>query len=140
MKNVIIKDSVRTRPLLWKKIVSDIKKSNKGGKSGQWSARKAQLAVNIYKKSGGKYLAKKSKSNSLYKWTKQKWTTRSGRASVTGPNPSGERYLPEKFIKKIGKKDYYYSSRLKRISLKKNKQYSKQPSKLGNKLAHFLRN
>jgi hypothetical protein len=32
-----------------------MKSSDKGGKAGQWSARKAQLAVQAYKKAGGGY-------------------------------------------------------------------------------------
>ena len=31
------------------------KKGTKGGKAGQWSARKAQLLANEYKKAGGGY-------------------------------------------------------------------------------------
>ena len=37
-------------------------KSNKGGKPGQWSARKAQLAVQEYKKKGGKYVGNNRKN------------------------------------------------------------------------------
>ena len=35
----------KKNPGLWKKIVARIKAGSKGGKPGQWSARKAQLAV-----------------------------------------------------------------------------------------------
>lgn len=129
----------RSNEHMWKKIVASVKKLNKGGKSGQWSARKAQLAVSLYKKKGGKYLSKKSSKNSLHRWSKQRWRTRSGRPSVMGPNATGERYLPEKVIRKTSKKLYDYSSKLKRRSLKKNKQYSKQPSRLRKKLSKYLK-
>ena len=44
----------RTDEGKWKRIVASVKASDKGGKPGQWSARKAQLASQKYKKSGDK--------------------------------------------------------------------------------------
>jgi len=133
------KVAIKTNPSLWKKIVSEVKRSNKGGKPGQWSARKAQMAVKSYKKRGGRYSSKKSGSNSLHRWTKQKWRTRSGKPSIMGPKATGERYLPEKVIKRTSKKEYERSSRLKRRSIKKGKQYSRQSSKLRRRLSRYLR-
>lgn len=129
----------RTNQKMWKKIVRDIKKSNKGGRPGQWSARKAQLAVSIYKKQGGRYKSRKRNKNSLYRWTKQKWRTRSGKPSIVGPNATGERYLPEKVIRKTSRKLYNYSSRLKRMSIRNGKQYSKQPQRLRKRLSVYLK-
>ena len=38
--------AIKTNPELWHRIVERIKKENIGGtRSGQWSARKAQIAV-----------------------------------------------------------------------------------------------
>jgi len=130
------KISFRSNPSLWKKIVANVKKSNKGGNPGQWSARKAQLAVKKYIKKGGKYLTKKSKFNSLHKWTSQKWRTKSGKPSVTGSHPTYERYLPQKLINSKG---YNYSSKLKKLASKKKKQYSNQPKKLRKKLSNYLK-
>ena len=134
MKNTKTK---RTKPELWKKIVSQVKRSNKGGKKGQWSARKAQLAVQKYKKAGGGYRGKRKKSNSLRKWTRQKWRTKSGKNSVVGKNATGERYLPSKAIKKLSKKEYRKTTRAKRRSIKKGKQYSKQPKKISRKVRRY---
>ena len=58
----------KKNPKLWKRIVARIKAGSKGGRSGQWSARKAQLAVAAYKKAGGGYKGKKSSKNKLAKW------------------------------------------------------------------------
>ena len=55
----------RTHPALWKRIVAEVTASSKGGLPGQWSARKAQLAVLLYKKQGGGYLGPKSADNAL---------------------------------------------------------------------------
>jgi len=131
--------AVRSNESMWKRIVASIKKSNKGGKPGQWSARKAQLAVATYKKKGGRYSSKKSKRNSLHRWTKQKWRTRSGKPSIMGLKATGERYLPEKVIRRTSRKLYNYSSKLKRRSLKRGKQYSRQPSRLKRRLSKYLK-
>jgi hypothetical protein len=52
----------------------------KGGRPGQWSARKAQMAVEEYKREGGGYVGSKSESNSLVKWTEE--DTKSGDKTV----------------------------------------------------------
>ena len=44
-----------TKPTLRKRIFNRIKAGNKGGRSGQWSARKAQMLARAYKKAGGGY-------------------------------------------------------------------------------------
>ena len=44
-----------TKPTMRKKLVSSVKAGTKGGKSGQWSARKAQLVASKYKAKGGGY-------------------------------------------------------------------------------------
>ena len=123
----------KTKPELWSKIVSRIKSGAKGGKAGQWSARKAQLAVSEYKKAGGGYSGKKSSSNKLSKWTKQKWRTKSGKPS----SETGERYLPEKAIKALSPKEYAATSKAKREGTKKGKQFVKQPKKIAEKVKKY---
>jgi len=44
-----------TKPGLRKRIFNRIKSGSKGGASGQWSARKAQMLAAAYKKAGGGY-------------------------------------------------------------------------------------
>lgn len=44
-----------TKPGMRKKIFERIKAGNKGGRAGQWSARKAQMLARQYKKEGGGY-------------------------------------------------------------------------------------
>ena len=44
-----------TKPAMRKRQFSAIKAGNKGGKPGQWSARKAQMLAQRYKKAGGGY-------------------------------------------------------------------------------------
>jgi hypothetical protein len=44
-----------TKPTLRKSLFEKIKRGTKGGKAGQWSARKAQMLAVAYKKAGGGY-------------------------------------------------------------------------------------
>ena len=44
-----------TKPGMRKKLFNKIKAGSKGGKPGQWSARKAQMLAQQYKKAGGGY-------------------------------------------------------------------------------------
>ena len=44
-----------TKPTLRKRIFARIKAGSKGGKPGQWSARKAQMLAKQYKATGGGY-------------------------------------------------------------------------------------
>jgi len=44
-----------TKPALRKRIFERIKAGSKGGKPGQWSARKAQMLAKEYKDQGGGY-------------------------------------------------------------------------------------
>ena len=100
----------KSNPALWNRIVSSVKSGTKGGDAGSWSARKAQLAVAKYKEAGGKYSGKKSESNSLSKWTKQEWGTKSGKTS----KETGERYLPKKAIAALSPTEYAATTRAKR--------------------------
>ena len=44
-----------TQPAMRKRLFKKIKAGTKGGKAGQWSARKAQMLAVQYKKKGGGY-------------------------------------------------------------------------------------
>ena len=44
-----------TKPTMRKRQFNRIKAGSKGGKAGQWSARKAQMLAKAYKASGGGY-------------------------------------------------------------------------------------
>jgi hypothetical protein len=66
-----------TKPELRERIKDRIMAGDKGGKPGQWSARKSQLLVQEYEKAGGGYQGgKDSRQKSLEKWGKEKWQTK----------------------------------------------------------------
>jgi hypothetical protein len=123
----------KSNPKLWSQVVSSVKSGSKGGNAGQWSARKAQIAVKKYKENGGGYKGKKSSSNSLKKWTDEKWRTKSGKPSLK----TGERYLPEKAIKSLSKKDYEKTTKVKKEGMKAGKQFVPQPKQIKSKTKKF---
>ena len=123
-----------SNPKLWETIKNKVMKMDTAGtKSGQWSARKAQIAVKLYKEKGGEYTGEKDSHNSLTKWSDQHWQTKSGSPS----HVTGERYLPKKAIENLSDKEYRKTSRLKRASIKKGKQFSKQPEKIAEKTKKY---
>ena len=54
-KSTVNKSGNYTQPALRKRIFNRIKAGTKGGKAGQWSARKAQMLAREYKAKGGGY-------------------------------------------------------------------------------------
>lgn len=44
-----------TKPTMRKNLFNEIKAGSKGGRAGQWSARKAQMLARMYKAKGGGY-------------------------------------------------------------------------------------
>ena len=122
----------------WKRIVASVKASDKGGKPGQWSARKAQLATQRYKKSGGGYKGPKTEAQkSLSKWTKEDWGTKSGKPSTQGSKATGERYLPKKARQALTSAEYAATTKAKREGTAKGKQFVKQPKTIAKKTARF---
>ena len=127
-----------TNPAKREALKNKIMAGSKGGKPGQWSARKAQLLAQAYEKSGGGYTGPKtSKQKSLSKWTKEKWGTKSGKPSTQGPKATGERYLPEKARKSLTVAEYAATSKAKREGTKKDKQFVAQPKSIAKKTARY---
>jgi Family of unknown function (DUF5872) len=121
----------RTDPELWERVKRDVTHSDRGGKPDQWSARKAQLAVQEYRRRGGGYRGRKPEATSLEQWTEEEWGTRSGRKSLE----SGERYLPKAAREELSDEEYRATSRKKRRDLRRGKQHSRQPPSIAEKTA-----
>jgi len=112
------------KPALRNRLKNQIMAGTKGGKAGQWSARKAQLLTQAYEKAGGGYTGPKTSSQkSLTKWTSEKWRTKSGKPSTQGKSATGERYLPSKAIKSLSAAEYAATSRKKREGTRQGKQF-----------------
>lgn len=99
----------RLHPELWASIKTKWHKGAKGGPAGKWNARKAQLAVQEYKREAQKkygdsgYRTKKpSRGNTLVKWTKEDWGYfSSGRKDGKSARAGDGRYLPRKVREKL---------------------------------------
>ena len=122
----------KSNPAKWKRIVAAVKAGTKGGRAGQWSARKAQIAVARYKKSGGGYKGAKKKSNSLSKWSKQKWRTSDGK-----PSRGKKRYLPDAAWKSLSAAEKRATNRAKAAGNRKGKQFVKQPKRIAKKVRRY---
>lgn len=121
----------RSDPALWERVKHEVMAGDKGGDPGEWSARKAQLAVQRYKAEGGGYKGRKTADNHLAQWTREEWGTKSGEASKA----TGERYLPKKAREKLTDKEYAETTAKKRADTEKGKQHSAQPHEIATKAA-----
>jgi len=127
-----------TKPVLRERIKNRIMASSKGGKPGQWSARKAQLVAQEYKKAGGGYSGSKTtKQKSLSKWTKEEWGTKSGKPSTQGSKATGERYLPKKARQALSAKEYAKTTAAKRKGTSQGKQFVRQPKAIAKKTSKY---
>jgi len=112
----------RTDEALWKRIVASVKAGSKGGKPGQWSARKAQLATLRYKKAGGRYSGSKTKAQkSLTKWSKQKWRTSDGKPAARKGGTT--RYLPDAAWRKLSPSERAATNRKKMAGSRAGRQF-----------------
>ncbi len=121
----------KSDPELWEKVKKHVTEGDKGGKPGQWSARKAQMAVQDYKHEGGGYEGQKSDDNHLVHWQEEDWGTKSGQPS----GETGERYLPKEARDHLTKEEYKRTSDKKRRDTQRGLQHSAQPKDIAEKTA-----
>ncbi|CUH40744.1 hypothetical protein JSE7799_03479 [Jannaschia seosinensis] len=128
-------DAKKTDPELWEKVKKEITESDKGGDPGQWSARKAQMSVQEYKKRGGGYADEgpDQKDTDLHEWTEEDWGTKSGGES----GETGERYLPKKVRMLLTEDEYARSTQKKKGA---EEQFVDQPDDVRDKVAHIKHN
>jgi hypothetical protein len=88
-----------TDPELRNRLKEQIQAGDRGGRPGQWSARKAQLLASEYRKAGGDYTAGKAEESEgarhLDQWTDEQWQTADGSTDARGDDGT-DRYLPKK--------------------------------------------
>jgi len=93
--------ATRSDPKLWELVKQKLLRSG----DGKWNARKAMLAVQEYKRRGGKYIGKRKSDNSLTKWQKEDWNYIDG--------DKNSRYLPAKVRSKLTDKEKIAEKRRK---------------------------
>jgi hypothetical protein len=123
------KTARKTDPELWEEVKREVTAGDKGGREGQWSARKAQLATQAYQSRGGGYEGETSKDNSLQEWQDEDWGTKSGRKSTE----TGERYLPKAAREELSDEEYRRTTEKKRRDTEKGRQFSGQPDDIRRK-------
>lgn len=122
---------IYTDPVMRERLKRKILAGDKGGRPGEWSARKAQLLAAEYEKAGGGYKGGRTKAQrSLSRWTKQDWRTKSGKPSLE----TGERYLPAAAIAALSSAEYAATTRAKRSA---TGQFSRQPRRIARKTREF---
>ena len=109
----------KSNPALWEKAK---KKACTQGKMCKHSARKMQWAVNWYKRNGGRYIGKRSSSNRLSRWGREKWRTSSGKKSY-----GKRRYLPDKVWRSLSPAQKRRANRTKLSGYRRGKQYVRNP-------------
>ena len=86
-----------TEPELRERLKEQLKAGDRGGRPGQWSARKSQLLVREYEKAGGGYVDEghlSAQQQHLKQWGEQDWHTASGDADARDADGTS-RYLPD---------------------------------------------
>lgn len=111
-----------TKPELRERIKNRILAGSKGGKPGQWSARKAQLLAIEYRKAGGGYRGGLGKSQrSLKKWTREQWTTSDGKPAIR--KNGTRRYLPAKAWSRLTPAQRAATNRKKILGSRRGRQF-----------------
>jgi hypothetical protein len=86
-----------TDPELRARLKEEIKAGDRGGRPGQWSARKSQLLTHEYEAQGGGYRHEGERTEAqrhLQEWTGQDWHTADGGDRARGSDGT-KRYLPD---------------------------------------------
>ncbi len=122
-----------TRPQLRERLKEEIKQSDKGGKPGQWSARKSQLLVKEYEAQGGRYRNPgqlTSTQKSLQQWTEEDWQTADNQTAIR----DGEtvRYLPKSVWEQLTQEEKEKTDALKVEGSKAGKQHISNPEEVRN--------
>ena len=106
-----------TDPELRERIRAEVLAGDKGGRPGQWSARKAQLVAAEYKRRGGGYTTDKEHepeaARHLDRWTAEQWQTQDGSARAR-EGDARHRYLPKEAWEQLSDEEKEETDRVKR--------------------------
>ncbi|WP_336921590.1 hypothetical protein [Aquipuribacter sp. SD81] len=123
------KEQKYTDPDLRERLKKEITEGDRGGRPGQWSARKAQLLAHEYEKAGGAYRGGKDDSQKhLEQWTDDEWQTADGDERARHGEET-ERYLPKGAWEKLSPEERRATERRKRKGSKRGEQHVPNTSK-----------
>ncbi|KAL3476019.1 hypothetical protein BJX99DRAFT_228725 [Aspergillus californicus] len=116
-----------TDPELRDKVKNEVQQGDKGGKPGQWSARKAQMTASEYKARGGDYTTskdeKKPQQKNLDNWTGEEWQTKEGSGNAKEEDGTEKRYLPKKAWENMTEEEKEATEKKKKEGSKGGKQF-----------------
>ena len=111
-----------TKPELREKIKKQVIAGDKGGRAGQWSARKAQLVAHEYEAEGGGYKHERTEAQqSLKSWGDEHWHTASGEQAIQGEET--HRYLPDKAWEELSPAERKATDKAKVAGSRRGKQF-----------------
>ncbi len=120
------KPSQYTDPGLRDRLKKEITAGDRGGRPGQWSARKAQLLAAEYRKAGGGYTTDKKDepdaAQHLDEWTSEDWQTKDGETRARDGDETA-RYLPKKAWKDLSPAEREATDSRKRRQTRKGRQF-----------------
>ena len=112
------------KPELRERLKAKVMKGTKGGRAGQWSARKAQLLAHEYEAAGGGYEGARTESQKhLKQWGDEKWHTVDGKPAKRGKAMA--RYLPDAAWDKLTPAQKKATNAKKLKASKKGRQFVK---------------
>lgn len=112
-----------TKPELREQVKEEIMASDRGGRPGQWSARKAQLLTREYARRGGGYQGPKDeRQQSLRRWGAEQWQTREGGTRARQDGETG-RYLPKRAWEQLSERERRETDTRKRRASRSGRQY-----------------
>lgn len=111
-----------TKPELREKIKAAVTADDKGGRAGQWSARKAQMVAHEYEAQGGGYKHERTEAQeSLKEWSDEHWHTADGKPAIQGEET--HRYLPDAAWKDLSADEKQATDKKKLAGAKQGKQF-----------------
>ncbi len=112
-----------TDPELRKRLKDEIQASDRGGRPGQWSARKSQLLTKEYQKRGGGYEGPRDeRQQSLRRWGAEQWQTREG-GTRARRGAETSRYLPKRAWEQLSDEQRRATDTRKRRASRSGRQY-----------------
>lgn len=120
-------DENYTEPELREHIKEEVLAGDKGGKPGQWSARKAQLVAHEYVAEGGGYKHPPDETQQhLKQWGDEHWHTADGKPAIRDDGKGGvetHRYLPDAAWKELSPEEKKSTDAAKVRSSRKGQQF-----------------
>ncbi len=113
-----------TDPELRLRLKDELMAGEKGGRAGQWSARKSQLLAAEYQRQGGGFQGEgnREEADRLRHWTAEEWQTASGDTQARH-GATTERYLPKRAWQKLSPEEREQTAQKKRRASREGRQY-----------------